>query len=305
MFYTYEYYIVDTNEIIYVGKGKGNRYKTKKKNILLNRLLKDNKCDVRITHYYNTESEAFEAERLRINELKKIGQAICNKAIYSTGGIESVWNEERRKNMSINNPMKDINQRKRMSINNPMKDKSIAKLVGQKNRKKVRIDGIVFNGVKEASQYYNVSASSIKYWEKKGKCEYLKQEEEPKKIETLFHNHKIIYGDKIYNNVKELSLELNHTTSTINRWLKKGFSTDGIVCKYTDDNKEHIYIKPNKTHNNIVISINGIIYNSIREASSKTGYSTCTIRKYLNCLNKDKKLQCEYVNQQPIHENSE
>lgn len=30
MFYVYEWYIVDTGEIIYVGKGKGNRYKVRK-----------------------------------------------------------------------------------------------------------------------------------------------------------------------------------------------------------------------------------------------------------------------------------
>lgn len=305
MFYTYEYYIVDTNEIIYVGKGTGNRYKKKKKNILLNRLLKDNKCDVRITHYYETEEEAFEAERLRINELKAIGQAICNKATYSTGGIQSFWNEERRKNMSINNPMKNVNQRIRMSINNPMKNKEIAKSVGEKRRKKVKIDGIIFNGVIEASKYYNVSPTSIKNWQKNGKCEYLKNEEKPKIIENLVNNHKIIYGDKIFKNVKELSLELKHSSSTINRWLRKGFSSNGIVCKYTDDDNEYTYKKPNKTHNNIMISINGIIYNSIKEASYKTGYSAVTIRKYLKCQDKNKKLQCEYANQQPSHTNSD
>ena len=35
-FYVYEWYIVDTNEVIYVGKGTGNRYKQTNRNKMFN-----------------------------------------------------------------------------------------------------------------------------------------------------------------------------------------------------------------------------------------------------------------------------
>lgn len=34
MFYVYEWFIKETNEVIYVGKGKGKRYKVRKHNRL-------------------------------------------------------------------------------------------------------------------------------------------------------------------------------------------------------------------------------------------------------------------------------
>lgn len=48
MYYVYEFYIVDTDEIVYVGKGTGRRYKvTSQRNELLTKMLAQNSCESR------------------------------------------------------------------------------------------------------------------------------------------------------------------------------------------------------------------------------------------------------------------
>ena len=61
MFYVYEWYIKDTNEIFYVGKGIGKRYKvTKGRNSQFNKMLEKYDCDSRIIKWFKNEKDAFE-----------------------------------------------------------------------------------------------------------------------------------------------------------------------------------------------------------------------------------------------------
>lgn len=83
MFYVYEWFIKNTNEIFYVGKGTNKRYKIKKHNKLFNYILENNDCESRIIKYFETEKEAFDYEYQRINELWSIGQ--CKANIYKGG----------------------------------------------------------------------------------------------------------------------------------------------------------------------------------------------------------------------------
>ena len=62
-FYVYEWFIVDTNEVFYVGKGKNNRYKQLKKNKFFMDMYNAHECDVRIIYDNLTENEAFEKEK--------------------------------------------------------------------------------------------------------------------------------------------------------------------------------------------------------------------------------------------------
>lgn len=49
IFYVYEWYIVDTNEVFYVGKGKKDRYKNlHSRNKFFLDMLRTHNCDVRI-----------------------------------------------------------------------------------------------------------------------------------------------------------------------------------------------------------------------------------------------------------------
>ena len=301
MFYIYEWFIVETGEIIYVGKGTGNRYKNKKKNKMLNRLIQDNNCDVRIIDYYATEKEAFEAERQRIIYCKSIGQAICNKAIYSTGGVASIWDEERRKRMSENNPMKADCQRKRMSENNPMKNPDVAKRVGEKRRIKVEINGDLYESVTIAAKHFGVSQATIKNWQKSGKAKYIVSNNEDKHIEikSINNNHKIVYLEKEYENGNMLASDLGVHPTTIMQWLKKGFDTKGNPCRYKDDNNEYVFVPVNKKTRSIPIIVDGVRYTSIKEAANELAVSEYTLYNYLKGKVKHPRFKCEYDNQQP------
>ena len=126
MFYVYEWYVVESAEIFYVGKGTRNRYKVRKHNKFFNDFITRYNCDSRIIKEFKTEKEAFEYEYERINELKCIGQCVCNIYEGGTGGTVEWWTEERKEKYSKNNVMKSKKQRARMSANNPMKNAEIA-----------------------------------------------------------------------------------------------------------------------------------------------------------------------------------
>ena len=131
MFYVYEWYNVDTNEIFYVGKGCRERYKqTIKRNKLFQEYYKNNNCNSRIIKYFEKEEDAFKYENERILELKEIGQCFCNLDNGGKGGVNFIWTDEMKEYQPKYNPMKDEKQKERMSKNNPMKNPDIAKRVG-------------------------------------------------------------------------------------------------------------------------------------------------------------------------------
>lgn len=142
MFYVYEWYNVDTEEIFYVGKGCGNRYKqVSRRNNLFKEFYENNACAVRIIKNFENEEEAFAFERQRIVELKRIGQCSCNLDDGGTGGVNFIWTPEMRQYKSIYNPMKSENQKKRMRDCNPMYDKKISEKVRKSKSKIVCYQG--------------------------------------------------------------------------------------------------------------------------------------------------------------------
>lgn len=70
-YYVYEWFIVDTNEVFYVGKGKNKRYKQLKKNKYFMDMYNTHKCDVRIVFDKMTEKEAFNKEKELIAYYRK------------------------------------------------------------------------------------------------------------------------------------------------------------------------------------------------------------------------------------------
>lgn len=308
MFYIYEWFNITTNEVFYVGKGIYNRYKVKRRNKSFNEYIKNNKCDVRIIKYYEDELMCFKEEEKLINYYKSIGQCQCNYVFGGCGGVKSYWTKEMKEKMSVNNPMKSKEQRQRMSVNNPMKNPDIAKKVGKKHSKPFYVGNKKFNNLKEASDYYKVAQTTISGWIKKGinpnkeKCFHIKQD----KIPIVINKEEvhIIFRNKKFNTIRELSEKENIPYKTLENWLKKGFSSKGEYIRYSNDKKEYTYIKPNKTHTNKVIKVNGKIYNSILDASKELNISYHTIHQRLNNKMKHKPIKyknliCEYVNQQP------
>ena len=169
MFYVYEWFIKETNEIIYVGKGCRNRYKVRKHNNFFNNMIKRFDCDSRIIKYFENEQDAFDYEYIRVHELKEKGQCVCNIYEGGTGGTRSWWTDELREKYSKKNIMKSENQRQRMHINNPMKNPNIAEKTNGQKRRKLTIGDITYNSIKEAKEKLGISYSNIITWNKKGK----------------------------------------------------------------------------------------------------------------------------------------
>ena len=314
MFYVYEWYIKDTNEIIYVGKGCRNRYKVRKHNQLFNEMIKRFNCDSRIIKYFDNEKDAFDYEYQRVNELWNIGQCCCNIYKGGLGGTIDWWTDEKRKWYSDNNVMKNENQRIRMSINNPMKNKEIASRVHEKNSRKVIINQKEFNSVLDVCKQYNVCYEVVKNWCKKGinpfgeQCRYKDEEQ------VVFNGKRynigscksLTYLSKHYESPLDLAKELNITKSRVYKWCKRGFDDNGNSCRYDNDNRQLIFKKYiNGEQHRKPIIVNGVYYPSKVDAERALNIKGGGLTPYINGTRKNKKYICEYVNQQPSHTNTD
>lgn len=84
MFYVYEYYKVDNDEVFYVGKGTGRRYlEVHNRNKYFNAVYSKYDCDVRIIKGDLTNEEACALEIDMIKYYKSRNQAYCN---FTNGG---------------------------------------------------------------------------------------------------------------------------------------------------------------------------------------------------------------------------
>ena len=179
IFYVYEWFNIETNEVFYVGKGCGKRYLEKeKRNKYFLEYAKKNQVDVRIVKNNLSEEEAFKQEKILTDYYKDKGECSCNLAEAGKGGCHFVWTEEMRQYWSEYNPMKEEKQRERMRQNNPMKDKEIAAKNGKKHKRAIFIGDKLFEGIVDASKYYNKTISAIGDWLRRGqtpsgeKCGY-------------------------------------------------------------------------------------------------------------------------------------
>lgn len=248
MFYVYEWFILETQEIFYVGKGCKGRYKsTSHRNKLFSEFIKRFNCSSRIIKYFDSEEEAFLYEKSRISELKKSGFCCCNLDNGGTGGVNFVWTEEMKKYKSIYNPMKSSSQRKRMSENNPMKNPEIAKKVRQKTMRPVIINGIKYEGVKTASIKLGVRDKTISTWCKRGydtngnPCRY---ENEPQKEYPLIkkthpkvtNSKPVIIDDVKFETVKDAAKYLGVWSESLIKAIKDNRKCKGHSCRY--DNQQ-------------------------------------------------------------------
>lgn len=239
MFYVYQWYNTETQEIFYIGKGCGNRYKSMdKRNQKFKDYCKNNPHDSKIIAYFEQEKDALSFEREKIIELKALGQCCCNLDNRGTGGLGFVWTPEMREYKSQYNPMKREEQRERMSKNNPMKNPEVAEKVASKNRKI-----IVYNNENVTAELLaeklNLNIATIWNWAKRGydtdgnPCYYL-GETSPKSKKTT--NSKAIYLNDIY--FESLRAAADYLgvkdTSPLCKALKNGKTYKGYTCKYAN-----------------------------------------------------------------------
>ena len=78
-YYVYAWYIKDTKEIFYIGKGSNKRYKIKKReNKAFMNILENNECDSEILVDNLTEEDAFQLEKVFIAYFKDISSNLTN-----------------------------------------------------------------------------------------------------------------------------------------------------------------------------------------------------------------------------------
>lgn len=164
-FYVYEYYIISTNTVFYVGKGTGKRYKnTWARNDDFKRIIEENKenYDVRIVKYFDNEDDSFAYENELIAFYRdKLKLNLCNKNYGGLGGVSGVWTEEKRKYQSVHNPMKAEEQRERMRKNNPSKNPETFKKKAIKNGTVILFYGKKYYTFKELADAWGVTQNTV------------------------------------------------------------------------------------------------------------------------------------------------
>jgi len=315
MYYVYEWYVKDTNEVFYVGKGCNNRYKNYwDRNEIFKEYYNKNECSSRIIREFENEKDAFDFEKQYIDELKSKNECRANIHIGGAGGCGKYWSEELRKDYSENNVMKRPEQRKRMSINNPMKNPEIAKRVKKQKSKKVIINNVEYESIKDVMNKYNTTWESINNWCLKGinplgeRCRFANEEQH----ELIGRYNKggcksIKYKGITYEAVIDLCREINKSETAVHSWLKRGFDTEGNECRYIDDERtnlvfENRHAKRNKNKAKKII-INGVLYQSVADASKLLNIPKSTIYSYLQGKKHNPNIICAYDNQQPSQEN--
>lgn len=306
MFYVYEWFIVETGEIIYVGKGTRNRYKVRKHNKFFNEMIRRNNCDSRIVKKFENEKDAFEFEYIRVRELHESGQCICNIHDGGSGGSTEWWTDELRKQYSEKNVMKSSAQRERMKVNNPMKNSNIAEKANSQKRRPVIIGSNEYESVKAACDALGVTYDSIALWCKKGrnaKGEYCRFKDSEQVIPSNGRFNKggcrsMIYDGKHYESPIDLARELDIPDSRVLGWLKRGFDTNGIECRYDDDERILVHRPVRKA-----VIVNDVKYSSIKEAREALGLGRGVLEYYLKTGRPYKTFNCRYDNQQPSRGN--
>lgn len=227
-FYVYKWFNTETNEIFYIGKGCGNRYKDiSKRNKDFLDYYNNNPCASEIIEYFDVEEEAFAKEHQLIQKYRELGQVQTNLDDGGKGGCNFVWTPQMRDYWSRNNPMKRPEQRKRMSENNPMKRPEIAQKVAQKNQNKIIIDNIEYQSFKEACEEFNVSEVTMANWCKRGhtsdgkKCSYVNEEKRHDKIRRCT-DRAVLVDDILFNTITDAAAYLDCASSNLGASLRKG-----------------------------------------------------------------------------------
>lgn len=239
-FYVYEWYNINTNEVFYVGKGSGKRYKDKinrNKNFL--EYIKNNSVNVRIVKYFENEEDSFQYEKQLTDYYRRKNQCQCNLIDGGYGGYSKIWTLEMKKYWSKYNPMKEEEQRKRMKENNPMKNKKIAMKNGASHKKSVIINNIEYAGLVDAAKIFNTSPETIGIWCKQGGntkgdiCRY--SDKEQKKYIYKKPNSKSVYvDDQIFPTIKEASDAFGFSYQSFRQTLKIKNTYKGHKCGYVN-----------------------------------------------------------------------
>ena len=97
-YYVYIWFLVDTKEVFYVGKGSGNRVTSMKdRNRHFRNIRSKCRCDYKIVRYFDNEEDAYNYELELGIEYKSKGQAWC---CYVLGKVDKFVSNEMKKKIS-------------------------------------------------------------------------------------------------------------------------------------------------------------------------------------------------------------
>ena len=246
MFYVYEWFNTETGKVFYVGKGTGGRYRVRKHNELFNSYLSANDCDSRIVETFDSEEDAFEFERKRVLELWSKGEAFCNIYMGGTGGTQSWWTDERRRQYSERNVMKSDEQRARMRSDNPMLRKEACAKSSRSHMRAVVIDGTEYESAKIAAEALSVHEATIRNWCKAGvsssgkACAYADWLPGRHRSANKVTNHKppytkpVIVDDTVFPTLKAAANSVGATSSNLRAAILKNGRYKGHQCRYAN-----------------------------------------------------------------------
>lgn len=240
-YYVYQWFNIETNEIFYVGKGTGNRYKkVSNRNKYFLNYYNNNPVSVEIVKYFENEQDAFDYEKELTDKYRKQGMCKCNLMDGGFGGYSNIWTEEMKKYRSEFNPMKSPEQRQRISEFNPMKNPKIANRVNSQKKRPVVINGIEYPGVIDAAIAHQVYSQTITSWCKRGydtqgnPCRYL-DEEQKNYVYKKTSSKAILIDDVEYPSLKAAATALGvKDTSPLCKALKLNKPYKGHICKYAN-----------------------------------------------------------------------
>lgn len=264
-YYVYAWYIKDTNEVFYIGKGTGNRYRIRKReNSYFMKMLNSHDCGVRIIKDNMTEEEAFKHEKEMIAYYRKISCRMTNvldggEQPPSTKGMKK--SDETKQKMSLS--MKrfyDEHPEKRVETSEKMKkylqtedgkmftEKSIKARKTDSFRKKQSAICKVANRTPE----YRLRQSIItKEWYKKNGTEKYsgKNNHAAQCIQQYTMDGTFV---KEYDTITQASKESGANASKISDVARgKRKSAGGYVWKYKNQKKHTINRDYSKTSNKL------------------------------------------------------
>lgn len=264
-FYVYEWYVKNTNEVIYVGKGKGNRYKTLRgRNKFFLDMYNTHECDVRIVKDNLSEKDAFEEERklIRYYRDNHPEYRLTNQSDGGEGNSGWVAPEEYRENMRIKNTGKNnpnYNNRWTQEQKKRASERITGRYVDENNPNSHRVmcveTGVIYPTVKAAVSEYGIADHSNMcaafdcyfktaggvHWVREEMFDSLKDVNERRKylIKCYIDNHKYrplicCQTEKLYQETSDLAKELGVKKSKILYDLNKYGCYINNGLKYVD-----------------------------------------------------------------------
>lgn len=186
----------------------------------------------------------------------------------------------------------------------------------------VRIKTLWNNGECQANIYNGGTGGTVEWWTPEMRKKYsiynvMKSEKQrermsinnPMKNEITKNkvikktSKPIIIGDKKYDSIKDAAKQYNINDTSIQYWLKRGYSRDLKKCYYVGEEEPKEIILKDYSVNKKPIKIDEVYFSSVKDGAKYLGIDASILIKCLKNKKPYKSHICKYVNQQPSHMN--